>query len=160
MIKRLFLWLIVVLFYFTGFEACGEDDMNMSAFRRAMCLLRHFPKATQRSTLLQNFGTRSLSSDSPFDSRPGPSLHISPKSGLADDLLDVRVSGLRPGQRVALQAEVETECRRFKLRSEAMFQADMSGQVIGNQIKPNKIIWVLIQTYFLPYTSRRISLIF
>ena len=74
----------------------------------------------------------------PFGDKSKPELHVSPESSLADDLLDVRASGLHPGQRVMLQAEVQSECQRFKFRSEAMFQADMRGEV-------KRLVSILIQ---------------
>ncbi|XP_030846846.1 bile acid-CoA:amino acid N-acyltransferase-like [Strongylocentrotus purpuratus] len=123
----------------------------MSSLRRLQTLLRHTSKLHPwaRQNLHQTM-TRS-SSNRLFSSRPGPALQVNPRCGLADDLLDVRASGLLPGQLVQLQAEVESECQRFRFQSVAMFQADAKGQVIVSQhaslggtyegVEPMGLIW-------------------
>ncbi|XP_011670222.1 bile acid-CoA:amino acid N-acyltransferase isoform X2 [Strongylocentrotus purpuratus] len=124
---------------------------KMSGLRRLQTLLRHTSKLHPwaRQNLHQTM-TRS-SSNRLFSSRPGPALQVNPRCGLADDLLDVRASGLLPGQLVQLQAEVESECQRFRFQSVAMFQADAKGQVIVSQhaslggtyegVEPMGLIW-------------------
>ena len=60
-----------------------------------------------------------------------PTIHAWPRSGLADESLDIRATGLTPGQSVVLQGEVDTECGRYRFTSRAKYTADKCGQVTG-----------------------------
>ena len=61
----------------------------------------------------------------------GPRLQINPKSGLNDELLDIRVHGLLPGQKVSLRAHVLSECGEYRFESRAEYVADDDGKVMG-----------------------------
>ncbi|XP_071476479.1 bile acid-CoA:amino acid N-acyltransferase-like [Diadema antillarum] len=83
-------------------------------------------------------------------------LHVHPQSGLSDELLDIRVSGLEPGQEVTLQAHVTSECGRYHFESSAKYVADRSGQVavqndpsIGGSytgVEPHGLLWSMVAT--------------
>ena len=60
-----------------------------------------------------------------------PTIHAWPQSGLADESLDIRATGLTPGQSVVLQGEVDTECGRHRFTSRAKYTADKHGEVSG-----------------------------
>ena len=58
-------------------------------------------------------------------------LHASPMSGLGDEDLDIRASGLGPGQSVLLRGEVKSDCGRFGFESKAIYNADHNGEISG-----------------------------
>lgn len=124
----------------------------MSALRRLQNLLQQ-TSAVHRHAVVQHLTKASTypSSNRLFSTRSGPVIRVEPRCGLADDVIDVRVSGLLPGQLVTIQAQVESECQRFKFQSSAMFQADLNGQVIVGEhaslggtyegVEPMGLIW-------------------
>ena len=68
-----------------------------------------------------------------------PSLHVSPQVGMADEFLDIRATGLTPGQPVVLQGEVDSECGKHRFQSHALYIAGKNGEVEG-KIIPFRII--------------------
>ncbi|XP_041457082.1 bile acid-CoA:amino acid N-acyltransferase-like [Lytechinus variegatus] len=123
----------------------------MSGMRRLQTLLHHTSKLNSFASQSVHQAKTTSPLDRMFSSKHGPALQVHPRIGFADDQLDVRATGLLPGQLVKLQAEVESECQRFKFRSEAMFQADAKGQVIVSEhaslggtyegVEPMGLIW-------------------
>ncbi|XP_072163553.1 acyl-coenzyme A thioesterase 1-like [Diadema setosum] len=83
-------------------------------------------------------------------------LHVHAQSGLSDELLDIRVSGLEPGQEVTLRAYVMSECGRYRFESSAQYVADRSGRVavqndpsIGGSytgVEPHGLLWSMVAT--------------
>ncbi|XP_071485477.1 acyl-coenzyme A thioesterase 1-like [Diadema antillarum] len=120
---------------------------------RLQCLLRH--TTAHHSCSLQactaTDPTVMPSGQPTADMSTHPAIHVTPQSGLADGLLDIRAAGLHPGQPVTIQAEVRTECQRFVFQSSAIFKADSQGEVaVARQpslggtyegIEPMGLIW-------------------
>ena len=58
-------------------------------------------------------------------------LSVRPTSGLVDEDLDIRVSGLGSGQVVKLRARTWSECGRYGFQSSAIYRADSRGNISG-----------------------------
>ncbi|XP_071487176.1 bile acid-CoA:amino acid N-acyltransferase-like [Diadema antillarum] len=59
----------------------------------------------------------------------GPILSITPESGLADELMDIRCWGLQPGQLVTLTAKVRTENGKYEYQASGQYRAAGDGTV-------------------------------
>ena len=105
--------------------------MIMAVARRMNAYLKHvLPGAINMSTT--SYEPLVPGCFRSYSSRP--TVQASPQSGLADELLDIRASGLTPGQSVVLQGEVDTECGRYRFTSRAKYTANNNGEVNGEKI--------------------------
>ena len=50
---------------------------------------------------------------------------------LGDELLDIRATGLNPGQSAILRGEVTSDCGRFLYESKGLYTADGNGEILG-----------------------------
>lgn len=121
----------------------------MAAKYRLECLLHHLD-SNKRDT---SIGPLFCHSSSESAAGTDPKLVIHPTSGLNDELLDIRVSGLRAGQKVTLRAHVTSECGRYRFESSADYIADDYGSIsvqndpsIGGSytgVEPMGLVWAL-----------------
>ena len=82
-----------------------------------------------------------------------PVVSVHPKLSLFDQMVDIRVSGLRSSQEVTLRVGVVSECGRFPFESSATYRADIHGEIsvqkdpsLGGSyegIEPHGFLWSL-----------------
>ncbi|XP_072181057.1 bile acid-CoA:amino acid N-acyltransferase-like [Diadema setosum] len=100
----------------------------MMSIARLRILLRQVPSLQAGVSVMSRRETAS-SSVTRECTDAGPILSITPESGLADELMDIRCLGLQPGQLVTLTAKVRTENGKYEYQASGQYRAAADGTV-------------------------------
>ncbi|XP_041474212.1 acyl-coenzyme A amino acid N-acyltransferase 2-like isoform X1 [Lytechinus variegatus] len=104
----------------------------MAAFTRLQTILRIFAgrnstysSPCQQSCILPGVASSRYNSTDANN----PTLSVHPQTSLCDEAVDIKASGLSPGQLVTLKTQVYTENGKYRFESKAQYKADAEGEV-------------------------------